>query len=304
MQEKWHSWFDYRWGAWLFATLATCSWFRERQVDVFPDAITFDRWLLLAILFGSILPTLWYSVQLKSGRARRQVPRATWSGQVHALLSFTFVALVLLATYGRVWNFAEIGFRTTPPWNWTILLGLLCYRFLHLTEGWLARMFEGPAEQSASVFQRVWIGHFVPRGRLAQAMQVLLVGFVGPLHEEIVYRGFFVFMLSNLTGRAEIGIACGLILCVMGHLYQGVRSIPSHVLFYAASVALMFSPAGLLTALVMHIANNLHHAIALPRAIAAYREHSREMRNKKQDELVAAASPAPQPSPGSTEERE
>lgn len=286
MQEKWHSWFDYRWGAWLFATCVACGWFRDRHDEFDAAAIHADRWLLMGILFASITPTLWSALRHDVVCTSQQIrnPRATWSKHVHALLSHSFVACILVASYGRVWNFADIGFRTESPLSWTILLGLLCYSPLNLAQTLLGK-FCYPAEDSAQeLFQRVWIGYFLPRGRIAQLLQVFETAVLGPIHEEIVYRGFFVYMLGNLSGYPALGVLVGLVLCITVHLYQGYWGIPYHVLFFAAVVVIMYSPAGLLTAIVMHVTNNLQHAFTLPAYAKEYLSERRQARCRKRSE--------------------
>lgn len=203
------------------------------------------------------------------------------------MFSHSFVACLLVTTYGRVWTWAEIGFLTTAPWSWTIPVGLLFYRFASLAGGAITNWFT-PAEESAvQIFRSVSIGCFLPRGRTAQMLQLVNQAILGPIHEEIVYRGFFVFFLGQLTGYPTLSIAFGLILCVTVHLYQGYWAIPSHALFFAIAVAIMYSPAGLLTVIVMHVANNLHHAWTLPGYVENYRAY---LRDKRQQRLECPAS--------------
>lgn len=282
MQEKWHSWFDYTWGIWICATWIACGWFRERRYDFSPEAVAADRWLLLGILFASLLPVLWYSLRFFTWTPVQRYPRLTWSRLVHALLGDSFVTCVLLATYGRVWTLAEIGFRTEPPWNWTILFGLLCYRFSYLAHAALARWTEPPAQADLQYLRQSRVHYFLPRGRTAQVLSGLLIALLGPIHEEIVYRGFLVYMLGNLTGQTVLAILFGLVLCLWVHLYQGWRAMLGHFLFYASAITILYSPAGLLAVLVMHIANNLHHVLTLPGSIQQLLAWLREERKKQQ----------------------
>ncbi len=289
MQEKWHSWFDYRWGAWLFVTCDACSWFRDRRDHFDAEAIHADRWLLLGILFASITPTLWHSLRQDVVRIRQfgRNPRATWSQHLHSLLSHSFVACVLLASYGRVWNFDDIGFRTVSPWSWTILLGLLYYSFWNLAQTLIGKFCYPAGDSAEEVLRRVWIANFLPRGRIAQVLQVFGSAVLGPIHEEIVYRGFLVYFLGNLTGHPTLAILVGLVLCITVHLYQGFWAIPYHVLFYATVVTILYSPAGLLTAVVMHVANSLHHALTLPAHAKANLAALRQVRCRNRSEAAA-----------------
>ena len=48
------------------------------------------------------------------------------------------------------------------------------------------------------------------------------------------------------------------------HAYQGVRNLPQHALFYGITVALLYSPFGLMAAVVLHLFGDLTHASAGP----------------------------------------
>jgi len=300
MREKWHSWFDYRWGLWAGLTWMACGYFRQRQWELEAESILIDRWLLLVFLVLRELPTWWYSVRMALRRPHDksrelQVTRATWVVPMHHMLGHIFVLCVLIASYGRVWTFADVGFRTASPWSWTILVGLLCCRFMIMAQDVLARFLYRQNAELEEQHHRLFVSMQLARGRVAQILDVINSGIVCPIHEELVYRGFLVYMLANLTQLPWLAILFGLVLCLIVHLYQGWWAIPAHILFYATFVALLFSPAGLLAGISMHVANNTDtwirglifasEYVAVRRAFRLQRQDQRALTNKAVEEV-------------------
>ena len=81
--------------------------------------------------------------------------------------------------------------------------------------------------------------------------------------EEIAYRGFFVFYLSQLIPGVFVAVLTGWLLCVLVHLYQGNSRILPVTVFYAFATCLIFSPIGLFGAIGFHIYCNLGFVLQL-----------------------------------------
>ncbi|WP_425617004.1 CPBP family intramembrane glutamic endopeptidase [Anatilimnocola sp. NA78] len=293
MREKWHSWFDYRWGLWAAVTWAACGYFRQRQGELEADSILIDRWLLLVFLLLRELPTWWYSVQMLLRRPddkspEFQVTRATWVAPVNHMLGHIFVLCVLVASFGRVWTFADVGFRTASPWSWTILVGLLCCHFMIKAQNVLAGFLYRQNAELEEQQRRMFVTMQLARGRVAQVLDVINSGIVCPIHEELVYRGFLVYMLANLTQLPWLAILFGLVICLIVHLYQGWWAIPTHILFYVGFVALLFSPAGLLAGISMHVANNTQSWLRWVFFAREYVAHLRGWRLQRQEQRSLA----------------
>jgi membrane protease YdiL (CAAX protease family) len=161
------------------------------------------------------------------------------------------------------WTWQDIGIHSGFSF-----LGATCFGSLTAVPFWLVlnavqrslmkRDDKSPVSDLATML------YSLPRGKVAQTIATLELVIVSPILEEIVYRGFFVFLLGNLVDLANATACFGLLLFVLLHLYQGLHRIPSNVLFFSTAVGLLYSPFGLAGAIGFHIACNLRYALARP----------------------------------------
>ncbi|MGE3630633.1 MAG: CPBP family glutamic-type intramembrane protease, partial [Sandaracinaceae bacterium] len=99
-----------------------------------------------------------------------------------------------------------------------------------------------------------------------------------PFTEESITRGILVVMLGHALGSAWLGIAVGLLVNVLVHIYQGRANLTYHVLFYAATVALLYSPVGLAGAIACHLAADLGALVFARRTLEQWRALASEER--------------------------
>lgn len=179
---------------------------------------------------------------------------------VGLVLPFTTV-IVLALTYPSVWSFTDIGFRQSIWWGWCFCVGVAVAVPFKFGLGKLYRRLPKQNRKLSDRLGAALLFESVPRGSRTRFLDNLETALISPVIEELVYRGFFVFLLSQLIGSVIAGILIGLVVWILLHLYLGPRTIPSIVAFYVVSVMLLFSPLGLVGAIGFHVACNIHYLI-------------------------------------------
>jgi membrane protease YdiL (CAAX protease family) len=61
---------------------------------------------------------------------------------------------------------------------------------------------------------------------------------VSVIAEEMLYRGYLVLLLGNLTGQVFLFAVISIVLSVIVHLYQGLWAIPFHIIMASSLVAI------------------------------------------------------------------
>ena len=117
------------------------------------------------------------------------------------------------------------------------------------------------------------LGQFLPRGRCWRILHLFDLVVFGSILEELVYRGFFVYLLGGLIGNVVVALSIGLALCLCLHLYQGVHRLGRHVAFYVIVVTLLYSPLGLGGAIGFHIGCNFLYTMNLKSVMRYYCSH-------------------------------
>src|SRR5690349_10518006 len=74
-REKWHRYLDPYAGMWTFSVLLACSYFSQRSTNLWPEAITFDRYVLLLALAVFEFPSIRRSFWMISIIRRGEIPR-------------------------------------------------------------------------------------------------------------------------------------------------------------------------------------------------------------------------------------
>ena len=274
----------------LFVCLLLSEAFSAFLAHTDPAIHRHDQWCVLAALFLLQIPVLGYSLWLWRSMATA-VPRPflkyrpglkelIWRRLFLELPTF----LVLGASYGYIWEWRDIGGNS--PYE-LFVGGVAAWAILKL-QG-LRRGADRPIDD----IHREWkfaaarIKYHLPRGsRFTRVLHGLLVVLVASPLEEIIYRGFFVFLLGNLLSHAWMGILAGLVLCLVVHLYQGTRA--AHTMYFVTWIVLLYS-SGLLAAIVCHAACNFVIAARLTEGVEHYIAYLNWRRHERRRQAAVPA---------------
>lgn len=241
--------------------------------------------MLLGVLLIFQLPSLAYSAMLL--RTLRHTPvesvrysrPTTWSIS-YRMLFYLPLALLLYLSIENTWTFEAIGYSPNSSWLASVVVGIVAAyftrRLITVADGLLWRSDSASEDSTLTAFDASVVRQHLPRGR-ARWLSVLDTIVLGPIAEDVVYRGFFVYFGGNLFGEFP-SIVFGLLLCVWMHLYQGPRRMIAVVVFFAVSVSLLYSPLGLLAVIAFHAASNAYAVAMLRPNGLRYLQHQRERR--------------------------
>lgn len=101
---------------------------------------------------------------------------------------------------------------------------------------------------------------------------------INPFTEELVYRGVLVYYAGNLFERPITFIVVGLAVCLLAHVYQGLRMLWFHFGFYFLAIVLLFSPLGIVGAFGAHLAGDYYPLTKFREQMNAYRSERRRLR--------------------------
>ena len=231
----------------------------------------------LALTFLVCLWPLWGSLKHAYGRysgtGQSGFPRRG-QGLGHLFWqSLAFFWLVFSLLDGA-WAWSDVG--VSPEGNPALgfCIGLFLYApFLLVARlAWAVLRIGLSPDANFQVMRMHW-----PRDPFEKRL-VVLSAFVNPFTEEVIFRGFFVFQLSQHLGSLKLALVIGLALCLLLHLYQGFASLPEHALVYAIVVCLLYSPLGLPGAIGFHLAGDVLPLIMLKRDLRSWRERNRGRR--------------------------
>jgi hypothetical protein len=122
------------------------------------------------------------------------------------------------------------------------------------------------------------IARVIPKGRLAYAIALFLCVFVAPIAQALVYRALLVQQTMVIGVAPALAQLLGIGTSVLQFSYLGKRGIATGILAYVASVALLFSPVGLLGTLGFHYANAADSFLGYGPRLRAYRDYRRAYR--------------------------
>jgi membrane protease YdiL (CAAX protease family) len=114
---------------------------------------------------------------------------------------------------------------------------------------------------------------------------VFIMGF-NPFTEELVMRGILIHQWGLLLGSAVIPVIVGLVLNALLHGYQGWRMQPWHAMYFATSVALLYSPWGLIAAVTAHVLGDVLPFVHLRRNLQRARAAARTARVARAAEVA------------------
>jgi len=151
------------------------------------------------------------------------------------------------------WTAVSVGLETRIAPLLAFALGLAAYPvFLFLTG--FARLHRLSGEPDF----RAWVndmGRTFPRAR-GDRVVAWIAQQMNPFTEEFITRGVLVLMLSAQGVGLLPAALLGAVLCAAVHAYQGTHALPFQVAFFAASLGLLFSPAGLWACFGFHFAGD------------------------------------------------
>jgi hypothetical protein len=188
---------------------------------------------------------------------------------VYGYFKYVLLALALLVSYDSTWTLEDVGLTSPIHWTGAIAIGLVAGVGFNWAIGHLWRRLAN--SESSSIHNISLVRQHLPRGRTARMLSHLDTAVVGPIGEEIVHRGFFVYYVGETFGSPVAGMVAGLISCLWLHLHLGNRRLVGVVAFFFTCAALLYSPGGLLAAIVFHIFCNVFFIAQLKMAAARYR---------------------------------
>jgi hypothetical protein len=244
---------------WIFGLLVACSWFSQRSWDTSPDAIAVDRYALLFALALFQIPSIWRSLTIWSLIRRGEIPfwgpgRRMTSLQIIASAAshLPWVPLLWL-TYGRVWTWSAVGVPPADRLGWALAAGAIAVPAVFGVQQFVSRFVPPTYSRLPLKLQRRLFLFEQPRGALARGLRFLDTGFIAPLSEDLIHRGFLVYLLGETCGSHALAIAAGWLLFVLVHLYQGWWSAVILQFFFWASIGLLYSPYGLVAVMTLHV---------------------------------------------------
>jgi membrane protease YdiL (CAAX protease family) len=186
------------------------------------------------------------------------------------------LGFTLLFTYLEGgWSLTAVGVTGALSPGIAFALGFACYLpFRSICH--LAWRLGGSSAVDEIAFLAARAGW--PRHPAAKAVDVVATCLLNPVTEELMYRGILVLLFGSLIGSYVFSISIGLLLCLGAHLYQGPRQLPYHALFYAFTVALLFSPLGLVGSVGLHFAGDLLPSVQSRRNVREWKAHLQRRR--------------------------
>lgn len=117
-----------------------------------------------------------------------------------------------------------------------------------------------------------------PRNPLELLGVTILVVLVNPVTEELMTRGLLVHQWAALGAPVWLTITVGAVVNAINHAYQGRTLAPVHLMLYAATVAILYSPIGLFGAIGFHFAADAAAFAGSRKSLLQYREFRRQQR--------------------------
>lgn len=218
--------------------------------------------LTVIVITGLILSEQWF-VSARSflrGRYRHALSATASSGTCRVATQDVvggFVRqLIFLAWFTWVFASGQLD-PTDVNVHWSKLVGGIAqgatvwalYVWLH----WLSSRHPRSRKDFRDLVRS--IGLLWPRSRTGQVlMRITLL--LNPFTEEIAARGVMVVLVSKVSGSMPLALGIGLVSCLLTHIYQGLRALPGHTLYYLIAIGLTLGKWGLPAAIALHFCAN------------------------------------------------
>ncbi len=139
-------------------------------------------------------------------------------------LQWLVVVAMFLLWFGNDRTMAQLGLQTSPTWPHAVVIGVVILLSIGLPL--YLRALTASEETRRKVMASLEkAGPFLPRTR-ADMQHLNAVAVTAGICEELVYRGFLIWYLTQFTGDSVGGLAAAVCIAALvfgaGHLYQGV----------------------------------------------------------------------------------
>lgn len=228
-----------------------------------------------------LVPATWVRPMTPTARrAGANLPLATKPRRrtvVGSVARYSIACLLLWALYlGSAWTRASVGFARRDSVVVSAIAGVMIYYALSGLYG-LALHWFGRRDSERQAALRISFGMLPNRPR-ARCAVIATLCLVNPIVEELIFRGLLVHQYAALSGNLPKALLIGAVVNATNHAYQGLRMVPFHLVFYAATVSLMYSPYGLAAAIGLHYAADAVPLLGLQEQLKEYREKRRKAR--------------------------
>ena len=199
---------------------------------------------------------------MRSRRADSGPDRSAEMGHDGKLFSL-YVAwgLILWLTYGTGWTWEHVGVSPEVSPHRAVIAGAAVYLVVMVPCALVLRAAFG-REREEDAVQRA-----MPAG--ATPFAVLVTCGINPVMEELIFRGIAVHLFDVTTGLTTLAVSMGCVACLCVHKYQGLAAVPFHAAFYACSLAVLYSPLGLLGCMGLHFVGDLVPTLSMLRRQSA-----------------------------------
>ena len=209
-------------------------------------------WHAIALFALLEIPLLIATISLAAQRREDQPRRSSVQAWQNAGWYLMLLGMIVWAFCTGMIDNKSIGLRLDSPVR-SLVYGWLGWAVVQVAS-MLLQQFRA-AEYRLSEFVR--LQRFLwPRSRWGR-LGVIVSLCLNPITEEVMTRGVMVVLLSTASGSVAVGVAVGMAICLLNHLYQGWRSLPGHAIYFAVTAILAFTEGGLGAAIVCHFIADL-----------------------------------------------
>jgi membrane protease YdiL (CAAX protease family) len=236
----------------------------------------------VGLMFGALSVLL---AVVRFGRQRSSAPGSSVVGPRRkrvsvATLALTQAVVVLtLAVYYRAgaWTLESVGVSSRVPPLLAFLAGVGEFGlFTLLTQSAFAFAGSPFAYLQAATRANVL---FSAHGRVRRLAIAAIAMLINPIAEELMFRGLLVHQLVVVGAPLTLSLTLGALINATNHAYQGRFAVLFHLVFYGASVFLVFSPIGLVGAIGFHFAADVLPVVQYRTQLRAYRTARRALRS-------------------------
>jgi membrane protease YdiL (CAAX protease family) len=189
-------------------------------------------------------------IGIQSRRTDSGPERRDGTGGAHALFAvYIGFGFILFLTYGTGWTWPHAGVRLEIPRHHALIAGAAVF---------VATMVPCAFILRAAIGRERWDNNVArTQSHETTPFSAFVTCGMNPIMEELVFRGIAVHLFDVATGLTGLAISMGCMACILLHSYQGIVALPFHVAFYACSIAVLYSPLGLVGCMGLHFVGDL-----------------------------------------------
>jgi membrane protease YdiL (CAAX protease family) len=212
----------------------------------------------------------------RARRGGRSVRAQSRQSVVGAVLWQAFLVFVPASYYfAGGWTLESVGVTSVDPLAALTFGAVTCWLF-SAAMGVLIGFRQDPRADLRATLQTTLA--LLPRARLPRMTVVGVICIFNPITEELVFRGLLVHQLAYIGAPLWLALLLGAVVNAINHAYQSRRAVLQHLIFYGFAVALLYSPAGLVGAIGLHVAADAYPFLRLREHLRAYRRMRRQGR--------------------------